>query len=142
LPKEPLIELLMGISVDEAHRMKDSEVSYIKHTYPLVEAGITRQDCVKWMLENGYEEPPRSACYFCPYHNDREWIRLKEKEPLEFMKAVSFERSLQKAAENTDAMQGTPFLHSSLTPLETVEFNRARAQLNLFGNECEGMCGL
>ena len=41
------------------------------------------------------------------------------------------------------SIDGMPFLHASLKPLDTVDFRswEARGQADLFGNECLGMCG-
>ena len=131
----------IGISTDEAHRMKDSPVKWLDNRYPLIEMGMSRSDCLRWMKNRGYPEPPRSACYFCPYHSDREWIRLKTEEPEEFQKAVEWERRCQAAARKNEVLRGVPFLHSSRVPLDQVTFNHEN-QRTLFGNDCEGMCGV
>ena len=34
------------------------------------------------------------------------------------------------------------YLHKSYEPLETAEIDEYSDQINLFGNECEGMCGV
>jgi hypothetical protein len=41
-------------------------------------------------------------------------------------------------------MRGVPFLHRSLTPLAEIDFSKPESeqQINLFQNECEGMCGV
>ena len=36
----------------------------------------------------------------------------------------------------------TCFIHKSATPIDEVEFDPYAEQLNLFNNECEGMCGV
>jgi hypothetical protein len=135
----------IGISRDEASRMKDSRVKWSSHRWPLIEMGLSRQDCLKWMQYNGYPKPPRSACVYCPYHSNKEWIRLRDEEPEEFGRAVKFESDLQAVKSRTERMQGVPFLHASLTPLGDVDFRTTlekRGQLNMFENECEGMCGV
>ena len=53
--KEQIIQW-MGISLDEAHRMKPSRVSYVNNIYPLVDRKITRDDCLNWMKKQGYPE--------------------------------------------------------------------------------------
>jgi len=131
----------IGISMDEAHRMKPSREPWIEHRWPLIEQRITRQKCLAWMAAKGYPKPPRSACVFCPYHNDNEWKRLKREEPKEFERAVNFERAMQAASERDTVAKGTPFLHRSCLPLDEVSFDD-KEQLNLFGNECEGLCGV
>ena len=136
-----MVSQWLGISFDEAHRMKPSRKPWCKNRYPLViERTMQRGQCLEWMKKNGYPEPPRSACVYCPFHSDDEWIRLKTEEPKEFEKAVAFERTYQAAALET-GFKGVPFLHDDRKPLNEVELIAGRNR-NLFGNECEGMCGV
>ena len=131
----------MGISTDEAQRMKDSRKFWIEHRYPLIEMGISREDCLTWMADNNYPKPPRSACVYCPYHSDKEWTRLKNEEPAEFARAIKFEKDLQAAFIATERLEGKPSLHNSRKNLDTITFTH-EDQIDLFGNECEGMCGV
>lgn len=135
---KPQITVWMGISIDEAHRTKDSRVNWIQHRYPLIEMGISRVDCLGWMKRNGYPEPPRSACVFCPYHSDDEWLKLSEDD---FGRAVQFERLLQDANSKSETARGIPYLHNSREPLAWCKFDR-KNKTDGFGNECEGMCGV
>jgi len=135
----------IGISIDEAARMKESRVRHIVHRWPLVDLCIKRSDCLAWMAERGFPKPPRSACVFCPYHSDREWRRLKTEEPAEFDYAVKFERDYQAVKKTTLCDKNVQFfLHSKRVPLDQVDFSteEERGQLNMFNNECEGMCGV
>lgn len=135
----------IGISTDEAHRMKPSRVNYIENTFPLIDAKMSRKQCLNWMKSNNYPEPPRSACVFCPFHGDEEWERLKKFEPKEFERAAMFELKLQAAAKLQNTLLGMPFLHSTGELITKIDFNRKKPgyqQVNLFGNECEGMCGV
>lgn len=135
----------IGISTDEVSRCKDSRNKKINHRWPLIELGMNRNDCLKWMEANGYPKPPRSACVYCPYHSDFEWRRLKTEQPDEFKKAVEFERGLNGIwPKLTSIKPATPFLHRSCVPLDQVDFSteEERGQLNMFNNECEGMCGV
>lgn len=96
----------IGISVDEAHRMKDSTEPWLEHRYPLVDMRISRNDCLTWMKKHGYPEPPRSACEFCPYHSDREWVRLRDHEPDSWRRAIKFEKLFQiERAKTKDTPQ-------------------------------------
>ena len=131
----------VGISLDEAHRMKPAREKYIETQWPLIEKRISRRDCLNWMETHGYPKPPRSACVFCPYHHDHEWLRLMREEPAEFAKAEQFERDLQAAAAQCQTTKSVPYLHRSLRPLGQALFDASR-QTDLFGNECEGMCGV
>ena len=139
-PWQP-VELWLGISWDEVYRMKPSRLKWITHRWPLIERRLTRGHCLEWMRKHGYPEPPRSACVFCPYHDDAEWQRLKETEPEEFRKAVRFENDLQGVLDTVSGLQGSPYLHRSCRPLADVEFNDD-PQIDLFSSECEGLCGV
>jgi len=124
----------IGISLDEAWRMKAPFRKWVTNRYPLVDLNMRRSDCLRWMLSHGYPEPPRSACIFCPYHSNQEWRELPADE---FIQAVEFERELQAVAPGE-------YLHRSRIPLDQVDFStdEDRGQLNMFNNECEGMCGV
>lgn len=132
-------DLWIGISTDEAHRMRDSGVGYIRNHYPLIEAGISRADCLKWCADHGYAIPPRSACIGCPFHRDSEWRRLQDS-PEEWRQAVEFDRQIRVLPRIT----GNAYLHRSLTPLDAIDFRTPEdgGQLTLFGQDCEGMCGV
>lgn len=134
----------IGISIDEAIRVKDSREPWAVNRYPLIEQRISRADCLAWMAAQGYPTPPRSACVFCPYHNDQEWIRLRDQEPEAFARAVDFERRVRDAAQHDQVTRYLPFLHESRQPLDQVVFDaqRTRKPRNLFENECEGRCGV
>ncbi len=131
----------LGISWDEAHRMKPAPYTWIHNHYPLVERQETRGHCLEWMERNNYPRPPRSACVYCPYHSDEEWKRLKVEQPAEFGYAVAYEKALQRSYAQLPTMDGVPYLHSSRKPLETVEFTDDR-QADMFGNECAAVCGV
>lgn len=131
----------IGISFDELIRMKPSRDKWCENRWPLVDLRMTRRDCLAWMDAHGYPQPPRSACTFCPYHSDREWMRLREENPSAFEDAVAFEGRLQLSYDLATALRSVPFLHSSRIPLISVSFDK-EASGNLFGNECEGMCGV
>lgn len=135
----------IGISTDEAVRMKDSRDAWCVNRWPLIEARMSREDCLKWMLGKGFPEPPRSSCVFCPYHNNAEWQRLKTDEPEDFQRAVAFEQTLQAGKAASDNFRSVPFLHRSLVNIDRVDFTIAAKdakKINHFQNECEGICGV
>jgi hypothetical protein len=145
LQSDPLVIQWIGISMDEVRRIKESRLDYIANRWPLVDLGINRSSCLKWMSERGFPKPPRSACVFCPYHSDNEWLRLKTEEPEDFQRAVRFERAYHDAKVKTVSSKGfRPFLHNARVFLDNIDFRNEeqRGQLNLFNNECEGMCGV
>lgn len=134
----------IGISIDEAHRMKPSRKPFIENRFPLIDMMVSRDGCLQWMKSKGYKEPPRSACTFCPFHSDAEWLNLKRNHTKDFNEAVDFERQLRQAHKQQEVLLGTPFLHNSCVPLDQVEFKDEAGyqQVSQFGNECEGLCGV
>lgn len=99
------------------------------------------------MLKNGYPEPPRSSCVYCPFHSDAEWRRLKTQEPEAFLAAVEFDKSLRVTNANLEnnSLRMIPYLHRSRKPLDEIDFRsdveRGQGLLD-FGDECDGMCGV
>lgn len=141
---DPLAVQWIGISMDEMVRMKESRDAWIICRWPLIENKKSRRDCLEWMRKMHFPKPPRSACVYCPFHDNAEWRRLKAEEPTEFNRAVQFERDLQRVKGASGNIRSVPFLHRSLVPLSEVDFSteEERGQLNMFNNECEGMCGV
>lgn len=132
------LTMWIGISLDEVVRMKPSRVKYIEHIWPLIDKRMSRQSCLIWMKKNGFPTPPRSACYFCPFHNSTDWKSLSK---LDFARAVSYEKKLQKAiAQVQDKEIAVPYLTAQRIPLDQVKFDTDQA--DLFNNECEGHCGV
>ena len=72
-PAPGTIEEWLGITMDEWQRAKDADVQYIQHRYPLLEARLTRQDCVNYLQRHSIPVPDKSACKFCPYQNMGAW---------------------------------------------------------------------
>jgi len=138
--KEVKVVQWLGISRDEAIRMKPSSVPFIKNEWPLIDLDMTREDCKNWMAESNYPEPPRSACIYCPYHSNKEWANLKTSEDWPLI--VQFEKDIQEANTRDEVITSVPYLHSSCIPIDLVKFEEEKGQMNLWGNECEGMCGI
>jgi hypothetical protein len=132
------IEQWLGISLDEFQRMKDSDVKYITHRWPLIERQMTRADCVIWLDKHGLEVPHKSACTFCPFHNTAGWRRIKAN-PADWAEAVAVDEAIRKARPPYDL-----FVHPARKPLVDVDLRTAeeKGQLSLWDQECEGICGV
>lgn len=136
------VEVLIGISTDEATRMKPARQRWLRNRWPLVELGMSRSDCVLWLTRNGYPTPPKSSCIGCPFHHDSLWREMRANAPEEWADAVEMDRALRQG--DARGMRGTEFMHRSCVPLDQVDLSTAeeRGQLNLFESECEGICGV
>ena len=114
-PKPGSVQLVTGISWDEALRMRDSDVQYITHDYPLVNSRTRRSDCVTWLENNGLDVPPKSSCVFCPYHNKAAWKELKRKGGPDWDKAIRVDNAIRNKRATAANLQ--LFLHNSRLPL-------------------------
>ena len=135
-----LCEMLIGISTDEALRMKSSQEAWKQHRWPLIEVGMNRNDCLQWMARKGYPLPPKSSCIGCPFHHDNEWRAIKA-DAESWADAVMLDKIIR---EPVGKMRGRQFMHRSCVPLDEVDFSTAadHGQVDMFNNECEGMCGV
>ncbi len=142
-PLEIRAEQWIGISTDEAHRMKPSHIGGVRHRWPLIDLGVSRSDCLAWMKAHGYREPTKSACTFCPYHDEAMWRDMKANDPESFADAVAVDTAI-RPGHGTQRNREQWFLHRQRIPLADVDMRTAReaGQEDMFGNECEGMCGV
>ena len=140
-PKDKYVEQWIGISTDEAGRMKPARDKYILNRHPLIEAKMSRQDCIDYLKKEKIPLPEKSACIVCPYHNDAYWHFMKTERPSEFADAVDFDKQVRNISRKEDEQL---YAHRSCKPLDEVEFNKKEddKQLDMFNNECEGMCGV
>ena len=140
-PKDKYVEQWIGISTDEAGRMKPARDKYILNRHPLIEAKMSRQDCIDYLKKEKIPLPEKSACIVCPYHNDAYWHFMKTERPSEFADAVDFDKQVRNISRKEDEQL---YAHRSCKPLDEVEFNKKETdkQLDMFNNECEGMCGV
>lgn len=92
----------LGISTNEWQRAKtpeDPRTPYQLREYPLLDLGLDRQDCLNVIAKEGLPEPPRSACYFCPFHTVEEWQRLARSRPDLYEKAVALEERMHERGQ-------------------------------------------
>jgi hypothetical protein len=123
------VECQLGISADEIYRMKPSQDAWRRHSFPLIDLGMTRGHCLEWMSNAGYPKPPRSACVFCPYLSDAERDQQ-----------TSGDHAVSIAVDTAISAHGE-FIHRSERPLAEVDLT-ASPQAEMFNLECEGMCGV
>ncbi len=147
-PRDTHAEMWLGISLDEVGRMKPSRESWVEHRWPLVDIGMTREDCIDW-FNSEYPERhlPRSACVICPYRSDDHWSELKEREPASYKEAIEFDRWLRRSTDTPirKLLNGRPYLHAARRPLASVMEDRETGRatsIDNFNNECEGLCGV
>lgn len=115
IPKSPgIVDVLLGISMDEFERARDADVAYLKHRFPLLEPGrrMTRTDCAAYLQAHDLPVPGKSSCVFCPYQSGSAWKSLTGKD---LETAVAVDEQIR---------DGRPpdklFVHPSRKPLREV----------------------
>lgn len=141
VPNGTRVEQWIGISQDEAMRIKPARHAFILNRWPLIEKEMTRADCLRWLERHGYPEPPKSACLFCPYHSDAVWQEIRNQSPEEWRQVVELDQAIRVGLPK---VRGQAFLHRSLQPIDQVVFASQKPpdSSSYFDNECEGMCGV
>ena len=115
----------LGISIDESHRARSTDWEYDKRRniwekkeYPLIDLRLRRIDCMNIIAHADLPIPPRSACYFCPFHRHTDWLVMKKNNPDLFIKAVEIEKFIQ--AKRTKLGRDKMWMHNSLKPLDVA----------------------
>lgn len=143
-----------GISIDEAGRAKRLEAVYrtehrwARPRFPLIERFLSRRDCIEYNRTRVPHEVPRSACTFCPYHDNAEWRWVRDNDPEGWRRAIEVDTGMRAAdsAVNREFRQ-LLYVHRSCKPLAEADLsdvpkNFSAAQTLLpFTTECEGVCG-
>ena len=131
----------IGFSTDEIRRVNDREENkYTRKRYPLLDLGMSRKDCVKWLERAGWGHTVKSACIGCPYHGNRTWRDMRDNRPDEWADAVAFDHAIRKggARGTAEPLIGEAFLHQSRVPLELAPIDKLSredidaSQLDLF----------
>lgn len=86
---------MIGISVDEIERAgRGRDEPHERRVYPLLDLGMTRADCEDVIARAGLPVPPKSSCFFCPYHRPSTWAEMRRDEPDLFDRAQHLEDTL------------------------------------------------
>lgn len=144
LPKEPVVEVWIGITTDEAHRMDLSQEAWVQHRFPLVEIGWSRHDCDTFLFDLFGIHFGHSGCIDCPFRSPEEWFDMMQNDPDDYERACQDDEKIRHGLPNVKL---PAFMHDGLTPLRTTdwraEIERRRGTLLGWGNACgSGACGL
>jgi len=125
VPKGRLAEQWVGFSADELGRINDGYgVLYQRLTYPLLDLGMDRKACERWLRSRGWTSVAKSACIFCPYHGNRQWRQMRDSEPGEWAAACAFDESIRDGGGNKLPPGAQAFLHSSRVPLAIAPIDK------------------
>lgn len=139
-PDQPA-HMALGISLDELQRARSSSGNPLYDVcYPLIDRRLDRSACVALIAGAGLPVPPKSSCWFCPFHPLTVWREMRDTRPDLFAKSVALEARLneRRAKIGKDEV----WLTRKLVPLDRAIGDGV--QPSLFGDEddnCEsGFC--
>jgi hypothetical protein len=125
VPRGVWAEQWIGFSTDEIHRVRDTlDVQYARPRYPLLELGMSRKDCRRWLTARGWGSTTKSACIGCPFHGNRQWRDMRDNRPEEWADAVAFDAAIRKGGARGLPLNGEAFLHRSRVPLDLAPVDR------------------
>ncbi|AWG64222.1 hypothetical protein DDT46_10725 [Mycobacteroides abscessus] len=80
VPRDVFAEQWIGFSTDEIHRVRNRlDVNYSRPRYPLLDLGMSRKDCQRWLERAGWGHTAKSACIGCPFHGNAQWRYMYER---------------------------------------------------------------
>jgi hypothetical protein len=130
VPRSVFAEQWIGISTDEFTRAKDADVKYTRNRFPLIELGLSREDCVALLTRHGWASTPKSACLGCPFHGNAQWRAIRDESPAEWEDVVSFDAAIRAGSARATAtgtpLLGTAYLHRSRVPLDLAPIDPPR----------------
>ena len=91
----------IGIEANEGHRVKRIKVqkgSRHTHKHPLVDLGLTRDDCKRIIEKLWHSEVQKSSCFFCPFLSLPEIKTLHDDYPELWEKAKQIEAKFKETS--------------------------------------------
>jgi hypothetical protein len=94
-------DVWLGISMDEAERMKPSGLNWYRHVYPLIEiTPMHRSGCVNQIKKFGWEVPKKSRCWMCPNQSPQAWRQMHDLDNGDFERARALEAQIRQKDED------------------------------------------
>lgn len=139
--KRNTIRIWQGISIDEIKRAKKTALypdSFRVNHYPFIGqyANITCPE-FNWrsysrekikediFIKNGFKVPPKSSCFFCPFHDIYYWHHIYTNFPKEWELACILDDSIRMYNTPSEILYSQPFfLYVGLIPLRDIDFDK------------------
>lgn len=106
--------------------------------WPLIELGLSRDDCHDWLRRNHFRVPERSACWFCPNRPASHWRWLRHHHPQLWTEAVALDDFIR---HGINGLHGRAYLHQAGRPLADATAGESTSDDEVDGMDCEaGVC--
>lgn len=149
------VRMWQGISLDEIKRTQKTKLfpseglTYRVNHYPFIRKyseitspkhrwlNYTRQDIIdNIFVKNGIKTPPKSSCFFCPFHDIHYWYHIFLTQPQEYEKSIVLDESIRGFNTPTKSLRTTEFfLYKGCLPLRGLDFEKEISKENIKRNE-------
>lgn len=162
--KRNTVRVWQGISIDEIKRTKKKSFAlypesfrvnhlpyigqYANITYPAFKwESYSRDKIIEKIFQRlGLKIPPKSSCFFCPFHSIYEWLDLYNNDREGWEAACILDDSIRNYNTPNEVLVSGPFyLYEGLIPLRDIDFDLeiSKQLTNQITLGCEsGFCGL
>lgn len=125
VPRGRTAEQWIGFSADEIGRVNDGRSpGYVRPRYPLIDLGMDRKACERWLTSRGWVGVSKSACIGCPYTTNAGWREMRDQRPDDWADVVDLDERIRKGGARGANLRGEAFLHRSRIPLAIAPVNR------------------
>ena len=97
------INKMIGFDAGEERRAGVRDDKKYMFSYPLIDWGWYREDCIEAINRAGLPNPGKSSCFFCPSSKKNEIFELNRKYPELALRALEIE---EKAAPSLTSIKG------------------------------------
>ena len=137
------VTCLIGFAADEQHRADDfKEERTWKGRFPLIELGMTKDDCVSYHRDNGLPDPIESVCAGCFGHGLRSLRWMKENTPTIWARLKRRDSWVRHALKPMGVKYDV-YMSDTLKPLQELEDNdfKLESTKETVKHECNsGVC--
>jgi len=118
---------LLGLTMDEVHRMKESDRKWNSNEYPLIDRGYYRVMCQAELESRNIPYLITTECDGCPHKDPARWLRTNQ-------------RTIEQLAIFEGQFRGTFFLTRELIPIDQAVRKYRDAdeiQIKMFVDSCD-----
>lgn len=105
----------IGYDAGENHRSINKKEGYLskslkeRFSYPLIDWGWRRKDCVEAISRHGITQPGKSSCFFCPAMKRHEILKLRDEKPELYARAIAMESGMEVKGRVRGLSMGVPW---------------------------------